>query len=781
MGHNIIRYEIKVYGVVQGVGFRPFVYLLATKLGLNGWVSNVGSFVLIDIEGYQDALVEFIYELEHNPPSVSKINSIEIDTQKPEGTVGFSIKYSSQNRTQNIYVPPDICICKDCAGELYDKSNRRYLYPFINCTNCGPRFTIIKDTPYDRENTTMHSFGMCEKCMAEYKNITDRRYHAQPISCYDCGPSLSLVDKNKNTAQCDDIIAYTRQLILEGKIIALKGLGGYHLICDANNKNAVLTLRQRKCRDHKPFAIMVKDSHAAVSICDINSSEKELLESTASPIVLLKRKPGCTLPDQIAPNNNYLGVMLAYTPIHMMLFEHPDGLQNIDALVVTSGNKVNEPIYYHNNDAISNLHDIADYFITNNRDIFTRTDDSVTRVFNNKEYIIRRSRGYVPSPITCNVFKRSTLPSVIAVGAELKNTFCVNRKNEFYISHHIGDLENLESLHSFEHGVEYFKKMFNLSPDIVAYDPHPDYLSTKFALELDMPNKVAVQHHHAHIVSCMAENNITDDVIGVTFDGTGYGDDHNIWGGEFLVASYASFTRFGHLEYVKMPGGSSAIKEPWRMAVAYLYSMYGTQLTDNLHTHGGLLISDKNILHEISPDKIKAVIQMQHADINCPLTSSIGRLFDAVSALLGIRDRINYEGQAAIELEHACSPIYHGQYSFQLSIGGDTFSICTNDIIYGIIEDIAKGLEVGIISRKFHQTVADIVLKACQNIRKTTSINKVALSGGVFQNITLLSLSVAMLEQVGFKVYTHSKVPTNDAGISLGQCLAGIAQARCEI
>ncbi len=768
MSHK--AFHIYITGIVQGVGFRPFVYNLAQSLLLKGRVRNAGADVIIEVEGPQDSLDTFVQRIKSNPPPLSKIKSVNVKPIEFAGYSDFEIETSSRGGNSKVYISPDVGVCKDCEREMFDAGDRRYLYPFINCTNCGPRFTIIKGVPYDRPLTTMARFEMCDSCAAEYKNPADRRYHAQPVSCYRCGPRLQLLDHRGETVGAEDIIEAAKRLIAAGDIIAVKGLGGYHLVCDAHNAEAVKRLRERKIRDDKPFALMVKSYKTALQYCQVNEEEKRLLESERKPIVLLQKREGVNLPEEIAPGNPYLGIMLPYTPVHLLLFHSgtPDSADvPFSALVATSGNRSSEPIYYKDEEAIESLKDIADYFLTNDREIYIRTDDSVTRVAMGKEYIIRRARGYVPFPVTCEIFNKGEIPAVLACGGELKNTFCLNKGNEFYISHHIGDLENAETLTSFEEGIEHFQKMFGIEYEAVAYDLHPEYLSTKYAADLDVKNKIAVQHHQAHIASCMADNDLEGDVIGVAFDGTGYGEDGNLWGGEFFTGSYKGFKRAAHLEYIPMPGGEKAIKEPWRMAASYLYSLPGPKLE---------MKELLDLLPEADEAGIKAVHMMMDKKINAPLTSSVGRLFDAVSALLGIRSRIRYEGQAAIELEYAAEKGSFEPYHCEINGNGGIFRICTGNVIKSIIEDRRSGVPISVISSKFHTTVAVMVEKICSLIRQDTGLGRVVLSGGVFQNITLLEQCVGALRNCGFEVYTHSRVPSNDGGISLGQAVMAAAK-----
>ncbi|HEX3028044.1 MAG TPA: carbamoyltransferase HypF, partial [Clostridia bacterium] len=748
-------------------------YNLAKSLSLNGWVNNTGEGVIIDVEGNKSALDAFVSRISEEAPPLSLIRDISVRTQPVAYYSSFEIRESSDAERKNVYISPDVAVCDDCKQELFDKNNRRYMYPFINCTNCGHRFTIIKDIPYDRVNTTMKQFEMCEACESEYRNPSDRRYHAQLVSCFDCGPRLELINCNGTSVCTENAIMHAKELLADGNIIAVKGLGGYHLFCDAANHETVVKLRKRKVRDDKPFALMVRDYETANKFCYCNAAERSLLESKEKPIVLLKKREEIKLPNEIAPGNPYLGIMLPYTPVHLLLLASSEthAHKYPEALVATSGNRSSEPIYFKDKDALDNLSGIADYFLVNDREIYIRTDDSVTRVFRDKEYLIRRSRGYAPSPVTCkigDIGKEKGIPSVLACGGELKNTFCMNNGNEFFVSHHIGDLENNETLSSFEDGIRHYKNLFGINPEIAAFDLHPEYLSTKYALDLDL-KKVVIQHHHAHIASCMAENNLDGDVIGVAFDGTGYGEDGNIWGGEFFSGSYDCFKREGHIEYVSMPGGEMAIKEPWRMAVAYLYKCSKGVLAPN---------EAEDLIKGIDSGRIGTIIQMIGKGINSPLTSSAGRLFDAVSALLGICMSINYEGQAAIELEYVALQGAFEPYEFTIVEKKDSFEICVDQMIKSIVHDIKAGVEKQFISAKFHETIAEIIAAGSSRIREKTQLNRVILSGGVFQNLTLLDKSVVKLENAGFKVFVHNKVPSNDAGISLGQAAIAIIKSK---
>jgi hydrogenase maturation protein HypF len=769
------RYRVKINGIVQGVGFRPFVAGLARSLFLSGTVSNTGDGVLIEAEGRADRLAVFLERLRSEAPPLSAIKDITVEKLDFFGYDGFNI-IASNGKARNTMISPDISICADCAAELFDKSDPRYLYPFINCTNCGPRFTIIRDVPYDRPNTTMDGFAMCEDCRKQYEDPEDRRYHAQPVSCVRCGPGLRLLDKYGNAVEAEDIPGLAGKLLADGRILAIKGLGGYHLACDASDPEAVRELRRRKHRDERPFALMARDMDVVRACCSVDAAEEKLLESVKKPIVLLKKRRACRLPEEIAPGNGCLGMMLPYTPLHLLLFRRDK--ENLTAcpglLVMTSGNRSSEPICYTDESALRELGGIADYFLTHNRDIYIRTDDSVTRIFRGSEYLIRRSRGYAPMPLLIGgAVLPDVRPPVLACGGGLKNTFCLSRGDEFYISHHIGDLENLETMRSFEEGVGHFRKLFDIKPEITAYDLHPEYLSTRYALSQAEGVRIPVQHHHAHIASCMAENGLSGDVIGIAFDGTGYGEDGKIWGGEFFTGSYKSFRRAGRLAYVGMPGGDAAAREPWRMAASYLYAS-GYDITD---------FSDPVIKRLAAADgeaagqqRLNTVRRMLETGFNSPQTSGMGRLFDAVSALAGVRNINGFEGQAAMELENAASGGYCGEYSYGVSTGTGIYEVDAGKMIRGVVSDAREGAVPGLISSKFHETIAVLVNDICGRLRADTGLDRVVLSGGVFQNLLLLSKCVVRLEKSGFRVFIHSRVPANDGGISLGQAVIAMAR-----
>lgn len=752
---TLTRKFISIKGIVQGVGFRPFVYGLAVKHGLGGWVLNTPEGVEIEVEGENKQVDSFIRGLRQEAPPLAKIEEIQCEQREPAGFTEFTIRVSERSGTAEALVAVDVATCEDCLRELFDPLDRRYMYPFINCTNCGPRFTIIKDIPYDRQYTTMSVFPMCPDCRAEYTDPSNQRFHAQPNACPACGPQVVLRDSSGGLVSWDKSVDVAARLLKEKHILAIKGLGGYHLACSALDNETVARLRERKVREDKPFAVMVKNLEQARKYCYIDEEEALLIKSPARPIVLLQKK-GCYLAEQVAPGNAYLGLMMPYTPLHHLLF------RNIDfPLVMTSGNLSDEPIAYEDEDAFLRLGRIADYFITHNRAIRHRCDDSVTRVYRGREYPVRRSRGYAPAPVRLS----RDMGQVLAVGGEQKNTFCLTKGRYAFVSHHIGDLENLETLEAFEREVVMYKKLFHVEPDLVAYDYHPEYLSTKYALDLPGIKKTGVQHHHAHIASCMAENGLEGQVLGVAFDGTGFGPDGSIWGGEFLYASLKDFKRVGHLKYVPMPGGARAIREPWRMAAGYLYSRYGRDWKKQ--KGAGFLAGKSEML-------MGALDDMMEKKINCPLTSSMGRLFDAVAALIGVRDYVNYEGQAAVEMEQIARRAREKVniiYSYVIKDNDMVWEIDTGPIIDELMADIEDKAEQMTVASKFHHTVKDIIVQVCRMARERYGENRICLSGGVFQNMFLMDMVHRDLEENNFEVFIHRQVPANDGGISLGQAV----------
>jgi len=714
---------------------------------------NTSGDVKIEVEGDREALDKFVDELETMAPPLARIEGITAVEATVKGYNQFEIRHSLAEEGKYQLVSPDIATCEACKRELLSPEDRRYRYPFTNCTNCGPRFTIIEDIPYDRPKTTMRCFKMCPECQREYDDPLDRRFHAQPNACPKCGPSLSLVNGSGETIACPDVIAEASKLLKEGKILAIKGLGGFHLACDATNAGAIQTLRDRKRRPYKPLAIMLATVEEIKEHCFVSEEEEKLLASPECPILLLRWKEDSSVSRKIAPELKHLGVMLPYTPLHHVLLRET-GMP----LVMTSGNISEEPIAKDNDEAIRRLKGIADFFVVHNRDIYARYDDSLAIVEKGKPQLVRRARGYAPYPIHLPFRAKE----ILACGAELKNTFCATKEDHAFFSQHIGDMENLETLEHFENTIELYLKLFRIKPQILAYDLHPEYLSTKYAKErADEFTLVPVQHHHAHIVSCMVENGVQEPAIGVAFDGTGYGSDGTIWGGEFLIADYKGFERVGHLEYVPLPGGAAAIERPYRMAFSYLYTLLGE----------GILDCELPFLRDVDQHEKEVMKRQLEKGINCPLTSSCGRLFDGISALLGIRGKVDYEAQAAIELEMAAPDDFQSieSYPFFIAEQDGVKIVKLSELFKAVIHDVDNRLSVGTISAKFHRTIAQIAAEMCQRIAAERGIRKVALSGGVFQNRLLLRLTTDLLEKEGFVVLTHSLVPTNDGGISLGQ------------
>ncbi len=750
--------KIGVRGVVQGVGFRPFVYRLAQDYNLKGWVRNTSGSVEIEVEGDEESLENFLIDLKAKAPPVARIEKVETAFYPPNGYTEFQILKSLSQRGKYQLVSPDIATCEDCKREIFCPTDHRFRYPFTNCTNCGPRFTIIEDIPYDRPRTTMHKFEMCPECQQEYNDPLDRRFHAQPNACPKCGPGLELVDGNGNAIECNDIIKAAGELLKVGEILALKGLGGFQLACDATNEEAVNLLRGRKRRPSKPLAVMVATLEDVEKHCLVSPEERKLLQSPECPIVLLRwQRSSSNISPAIAPNLKYLGIMLPYTPLHHLLLREM-GLP----LVMTSGNLSEEPIAKDNDEALIRLKGIADYFLLHNRDISGRYDDSVYMV-EGKPQAIRRARGYAPYPI----FLPFKSKQILACGAELKNTFCLTKDEHAFLSQHIGDMENEETLEHFENTIGLYKKLFRIEPEIMAYDRHPEYLSTKYALQVGSAqglSLIPVQHHHAHIVSCLVENEVDGPIIGVAFDGTGYGTDGTIWGGEFLLADWRSFQRVGHLEYVPLPGGETAIKKPYRMALSYLYTLLGEDFSLE-----GLPVS------KLYPTELEIIRQQLRRGVNCPLTSSAGRLFDAVSALVGVREEIDYEAQAVIELEMIASnevdEFEPNCYPFSIVEHQGMRVVKLGELFSMIVQDVKNQVPVPVISLKFHNTVAQIIARMCKLIARESGIAQVALSGGVFQNRLLLKLATSALQGENLGVLTHHRVPCNDGGISLGQAV----------
>ena len=779
--------SIHISGIVQGVGFRPFVYNLALQLNLPGWVRNTSSGVDILVEGSQPVIIEFVNRLQTEIPPLAKIDQFAIEECQPDGLTKFEIIPSEPIPGAFQPISPDICICQDCVREMFDPTNRRYRYPFINCTNCGPRFTIIKDIPYDRPKTTMAGFTMCPNCQAEFDDPLNRRFHAQPIACPDCGPQVWLeFPGDIQRIPHDDAITMAQQLLAEGKIIAIKGIGGFHIACDATNSEAVGELRKRKHRIDKPFAVMTASLESVHTHCFCGIEEQELLVSRERPIVILKSLPTSKISRLISPGQDSIGMMLPYSPLHYLLLNpsrsglNPEDIDQSLALVMTSGNISEEPIATTNEAARQRLSGLVDAYLMHDREIHTRCDDSVVRVYssrqahppsgttnsrvNSKEpslYPVRRSRGYAPFPVHLP-FKAAPL---LATGAELKNTFCMTRDDYAFISQHIGDMENYETYHSFETSVDHFEKLYRINPEIIAYDLHPGYLTTRYALERAEAGgmvSVGIQHHHAHIAGCMLENRIYSGkpVIGVAFDGTGYGTDGAIWGGEFLVTTLTNFQRSAHLSYYHLPGGDTAIRKPARIALAYTWQS-GIDWYQELLPVGSLCAEERTALRS----------QLEH-QINTINTSSMGRLFDAVAALAGIRQFVNYEAQAAIEFEAIADPNETKAYEFSISHDpSGLILISPEPVIHAVIMDVLLNIPPANISTRFHNGVANMVLQVCKSLRIIHDVDQVALSGGVWQNMTLLAKTYELLITAGFRVSIHRQVPANDGGICLGQAV----------
>ncbi len=785
-GSTIQRQKILIQGIVQGVGFRPFVYGQALSRGLVGFVCNDSQGVTIEIEGSSEALDDFQQALHTKLPPLAHIDTLVTEPLQPLHEANFVIAHSSIGSERNALISPDVATCDDCLYELLDPTNRRYRYPFINCTNCGPRFTIVQDVPYDRSKTTMQVFPLCPACQMEYDDPLNRRFHAQPNACPVCGPQVQLLMGAKDvinlqpegsSPELSDSISLAAQYLANGAILAIKGLGGYHLACDALNGEAVQRLRQRKHRDAKPFALMTPDIATVRQLCSVSEAEAALLQSRRRPIVLLKQLKDNligTMAPAVAPAYDTLGIMLPYTPLHTLLlqaFAEACGTGRPAVLVMTSGNLSDEPIAYQDDDAQQRLSSIADGMLSHNREIYMRCDDSVMRIVVDGEQFLRRSRGYAPEPIPLAF----DLPiPLLACGGHLKNTFCLGKGRHAFVSHHIGDLENLETLTSFREGIEHFERLFAIYPEAVVYDLHPEYLATKYALDTDIPRKIGVQHHHAHIASVMAEHGITEPVIGVAADGTGYGTDGAVWGCEIMAADLQGFERLAHLRYIPLPGGEQAVRQPWRMAATYLSQAFGEAFLD----------IDIPFVRQLDRSKWHMLSQMIVRGINSPPTSSLGRLFDAVAALLGLPVGVNtqlYEGQAAIELEiQAAQCMQQESYPFSIEVGGDQIPALLDvaPMIHAIVSDIQQEVPVAIIANRFHRSIANLLANICDETRKKTGLNIVALSGGVFQNRQLLEQLLALLEDMHFQVYINRRVPSNDGGLCLGQIAIAAAQLR---
>ncbi len=778
------RLHIRVKGVVQGVGFRPFVYNLAKSLNLNGYVTNTSKGVTIEIEG--EKVNEFLNRLRNEPPPLAKIYSIDTEELPPNNYQSFDI-IESIDDAGFTHVSEDVSICNDCLRELFTPSDRRYLYPFINCTNCGPRYTITLKVPYDRANTTMSVFNMCADCLKEYKDPSNRRFHAQPNACPVCGPQVRLFLKtDRGLKELENPVLEAIRLIKQGKILAIRGLGGFHLCCDAKNEKAVEELRKRKKRSNKPFALMSPHIESVEKFCFLSEAEKRILTSPTRPIVLLRKRPECMLPDMLALKNSCLGFMLPYTPLHYLLFYYPEQKEDsllsllqpsvlspqpfeipmqphFEALVMTSGNISEEPIITKNEEAIEKLGNVADAFLLHNREIFMRVDDSVVRELEGNIYFIRRARGFVPKAISL----REQLPEVLGAGADLKNTFTLIKSNYAIMSQHIGDMENLETLEFYEEVLNNLKLVYRIEPVAVGHDLHPMYFSTKWAKEHAEKKTIpafALQHHYCHIASLMAEYGL-DELFGIAFDGTGYGTDGSIWGSEFLYCSVDDFIRLAHLKPISLPGGESAIKECSRIALSLIDDAFGEDMS---------LIKKLPVAMTMEENKIRQILKLKKLSQFSPPSSGMGRLFDGVSSLLGVCHYNTFEAEAAIALESLieASMEYSEKACYSFSIAEKETSSLVIDytfMIKQLIDDFLAGKPVSEISWKFHNTIIKIIIELTQYFRKKLGFDRAGLSGGVFQNAYLIKETIKALKKIGIEPLYHINVPSNDACISLGQ------------
>ncbi|NJC88629.1 MAG: carbamoyltransferase HypF [Desulfuromonas sp.] len=743
------RQRISIEGIVQGVGFRPFVFQLAARLQVAGWVRNDSRGVTIEAEAETPVLAAFAAALQAEKPPLAVIVRLDSRELPATGACGFAILESRADQTARAQIPADAAVCSDCLAELFDPADRRYRYPFINCTNCGPRFTIVTGIPYDRPQTTMAGFPMCPACLTEYHDPASRRFHAQPNACAVCGPRLNLVAADGRNLPGDPL-AEAVCLLRAGAIVAVKGLGGYHLAVDAANPDAVRELRRRKRRDEKPFAVMTADVDSTEQFALASQDEVRLLQGVERPIVLLEKQADFLLAEEVAPRNRTVGVMLPYTPLHHLLLE-----KDFLALVMTSANLSDEPIVYLDDEARSCLADVADAFLTHDRPIHTRADDSVARMLGDRALLLRRSRGYVPRAIALP----GDQPPVLAVGAELKNAVCLTRGDRAFMSQHLGDLQNVEAHAAFTTALRQLGELLETTPAVVAHDLHPDYLPTRYALEQGTLPTLGVQHHHAHLASCLAENGWTGSAIGVIFDGLGYGADGTLWGGEFLAGDCRVFERAGHFRYVPLPGGDLAARQPWRMALSFLREAYGGD------------VPVLSCFTGVPAEEFNLVRQALDKGLNAPLASSCGRLFDAVAAILGVRNAASFEGQAAMELEMLADRSATSPYPFGLKMEEGVLVFDPRPLVRALVESIGTGEDPPRSAGRFHATLAEMVRQTCLVLRARRGLNTVALSGGVFQNALLTTLVRERLERAGFKVLTHSLVPPNDGGIALGQAV----------
>lgn len=758
---DIVRLLIKVQGTVQGVGFRPYIFRQAKSFDLKGKVYNSTDGVILDIEGLPERVNLFLNLLRSSPPPLAKIERIELEKVPPKNYGSLEIVGSREESERKVLIPPDVATCSDCKSDILNPEDRRYMYPFTNCTNCGPRFTIVYKLPYDRENTSMARFEMCEECKKEYHDPEDRRFHAQPTCCPKCGPRIFVLDRRGEiVSDMNSYLEFIWERLKEGKILAIKSLGGFHLCCDAKNESVVANLRKRKRRPTKPLAVMMRDLETVKRYCEVNEEEKRILESAYSPIVVLRKRHDFSLPENLSPGMTTLGVMLPYTPLHILIFSGP-----FEVLVMTSGNVSELPIVTDNDEALAQLGKIADFFVIHERDILNRCDDSVLRVLDGRLHFFRLSRGFVPAPIDLPL--ESGDHSILGIGGEMKNNFCIVKGRKAFMSQYIGDVETEEGKENLKSAILNLERLLGVSVDVIAYDMHPFYESSDLAKSLPAKYFFAIQHHHAHMVSCMVDSGLCDeDVIGLVLDGTGYGEDGNLWGFEILKGNFMGYERIFHLDYVPLPGGESAIREPWRTSVSYILTFLGEEEIQYA----------ENIFGKKRVDEVKEVLR---SGINSPFSSGCGRLFDAVSSLLGICERVSYEGEAAIGLgelvsSYEDSAIHFGSYGYSIVEG----KIRPEGIIKGVVLDLKSGMNKEMISLKFHNTIVRILEDCVSRASLRFGIRKVVLSGGTFHNEYLLRVLTKRLKFLGYDVYHHERVPTNDGGISLGQAVIALRRLK---
>jgi hydrogenase maturation protein HypF len=754
---SAVRVRARVEGTVQGVGFRPWVYGLATELGLGGYVLNDAHGVLVEVEAEAASVDSFLRRLEGGGPPLARIERVRAEPLAPTGEATFAIRESARGGPARTAVTPDSATCGACLAELLDPADRRYRYPFVNCTDCGPRFTIVRDVPYDRPATTMAGFAMCAACRAEYDDPADRRFHAQPNACPECGPAVRLVGPSGREPAAGDPVSAAAAALRAGAIVAVKGIGGYHLACRADDEAAVAALRARKHREEKPFALMARDLDAARALVDTTPAEEALLTSPRRPIVLARRRPGAPVAAAVAPGCPQLGVMLPYSPLHHLLLADAG-----TPLVMTSGNVSDEPIAYGDADAQARLAGIADLLLVHDRPIHTRVDDSVVRVVRERPVMLRRSRGHVPDALALPV---PAARHVLACGAELKNTFCVARGDRAWVGHHVGDLRNAETLQSFTAGIAHFERLFAVSPEVVVHDLHPQYLSTAYALERDGVELVGVQHHHAHLAACLAEHGETGRAVGAIYDGTGHGLDGTVWGGELLWGDLADAQRTGHLWPVPMPGGEAAIRQPWRMACAWLGEALGAPPE-----------LPATLAGRVDPDAWRRVAALARSGVASPATTSAGRLFDAVAALCGVRTEVSYEGQAAIELEALADPAERASYPLPAVAGSVPEVLDARATVRAVAADLAGGATPARVAARFHNALADATAAACARACERHGTTSVVLSGGVFANRRLLERTAAAVAAAGLRVLLPERLPPGDGGVSYGQAAAAAAR-----